>query len=71
MFSVSCLYPFHNYLHSALILWELESNIELTAGDMFYLDSLIHHSNEPVFGDHHSIVAFTQQKRVSFLEKKG
>ena len=46
MFSISYLCPFGNNSHSALILWVLEIIIKLATGDMFFLDSLIHHSIE-------------------------
>ncbi len=61
-FGVSCLCPFGNYTGGALILWELKVVIELAPGDLlFFPDSLIHHSNETVIGDRHSVVAFTKQ----------
>ena len=45
--------------------------IELAAGDLlFFPDSLIHHSNEPVSGERHSIVAFTQQNVFDYWKRK-
>ena len=37
---------------------------------LFFPDSLIHHSNEPVFGERHSIVAFTQQNMFDYWKRK-
>ena len=69
-FGVSCLCPFGDYSGGALILWELKVVIELAPGDLLYFpDSLIHHSNETVIGDRHSVVAFTQQNMFDYWRR--
>ena len=57
-FGVMCLCPFGNYEDGGVILWELKVVVELGPGDLlFFPDSLIHHSNEPVKGERNSVVS--------------
>jgi len=71
VFSMSCLTPFGNYSGTSVILWELGIIIDLEPGDLlFFPDSLIHHSNEPVSDVRHSIVAFTQQNMFDFAKRR-
>jgi predicted 2-oxoglutarate/Fe(II)-dependent dioxygenase YbiX len=45
--------------------------VELKAGDVFmFPDSLIHHANEAVQGERHSVIAFTQQNLFHYWERK-
>jgi hypothetical protein len=59
----SCLYPFGDFEGGAVILWDLRLILELKAGDLFlFEDHLLMHSNEPVRGERHSLVAFMRQR---------
>jgi len=67
----SCLCPFGEYVGGALILWELHYIVELQPGEIFiFPDAIIHHSNEPVTGTRHSIVAITQQNMLDYFIRK-
>jgi hypothetical protein len=66
-FAPSCLCPVGEYEGGDLVLWELRTVVELRPGDLFFFpDSLIHHFNEAVIGERHSIVAFTQQNMFDY-----
>jgi hypothetical protein len=55
-----------------LILWELHCTIELQPGEiLIFPDTIVHHSNEPVTGTHHSVVAFTQQNMLDYERTQG
>jgi hypothetical protein len=70
-YGFSCLCPFGQYVGGALVLWELRCIVELQPGEMLiFPDAIIHHSNEPVTGIRHSIVAFTQQNMLDFFARK-
>ena len=67
----SCIVPAGNFTGGALILYDLEMVVELKAGDIFmFPDSLIHHANEAVQGERHSVIAFTQQNLFHYWERK-
>ena len=67
----SCIVPAGNFTGGALILYDLEMIIELNAGDVFmFPDSLIHHANEAVEGERHSVIGFTQQNLFHYWERK-
>ena len=70
-YGFSCLCPFGQYVGGTLVHWELLCIIELQPGEMLiFPDAIIHHSNEPVTGICHSIVAFTQQNMLDFFARK-
>ena len=55
-----------------VVLWELKVVVDLGPGDLlFFPDSLIHYSNEPVIvkGERHSVVAFTQENMFDYREQ--
>jgi hypothetical protein len=67
---MSCLCPFGNFVGGDLILWELEAVVELKSGDLFFFtDHLINHSNETADGQRNSVVAFTEDKTWSWMQK--
>jgi hypothetical protein len=67
----SCIVPAGEFTGGALILYDLEIVIELNPGDVFmFPDSLIHHANESVVGERHSVIAFTQQNLFHYWERK-
>jgi hypothetical protein len=67
----SCLYPFGNFTGGGLILWDLRAVLELKAGDLFlFEDHLLTHSNEPVQGERHSVVAFMHQRVLDWHYKR-
>lgn len=72
-FGMSCLSPFGEYEGGHLVLWELETVIELAPGDqLFFRDSLINHSNESVTdGVRNSVVAFTQQSMFDYWRRQN
>src|SRR5579859_4593777 len=66
-FGVTCLCPFGEYEGGGVVLWELKVVVDLGPGDLlFFPDSLIHHSNEPLKGEHHSVVTFTQENMFDY-----
>ena len=69
LFSLSRLCPFGNFQRDEVVLWELGAIVELKRGDFFYfLDHLIHHSNEEVQGTRHSVVGFTEHRVWNWLQ---
>jgi ribosomal protein L16 Arg81 hydroxylase len=59
-FGVNCLYAFGDFTDGDVLLWEAGLRIELRPGDLlFFPDGILHHSNDPVTGVRHSLVAFT------------
>jgi hypothetical protein len=70
MYGVSCLCPLGNYEGGNVIFWELQIEVELRPGDLlFFPDHLITHSNSPVVGIRHSLVAFMREAMIIWLEK--
>jgi len=71
-FGVSCVCPFGDYEGGELICWELEVIVELKLGDLFFFPAhLVTHSNMPVKGERHSLVAFMQQATIDYYEEKN
>lgn len=67
---MSCLCPFGTFGGGGLILWELEAVVELKSGDLFFfMDHLINHSNETVYGLRNSVVAFMEDKTWIWMQK--
>ena len=68
---MSCLCPFGEFRKGGLVLWELNAVVELRRGDLFFfMDHLINHSNEKAYGQRHSVVAFTEDKVWTNIQKK-
>lgn len=70
-YGLSCLCPLGNYIGGNLILWELQTEVELESGDLFFFpDHLLTHSNsEVISGVRHSLVAFMREFMVKWFEK--
>src|SRR6266496_2156931 len=67
---ISCLCPFGKFTGGAVILWELQVIVELNRGDLLYfMDHLINHSNEKAYGVRHSVVAFTENRGWTWLQR--
>ena len=63
--------PFGRYSRGGLILWEAKTVVELETGDiLFFPDHFLLHSNEPVEGIRHSMVAFSHQQVFDFFSEK-
>jgi hypothetical protein len=61
-YGISCLLALGDFVGGEVILRELKTAVRLRPGDLFFLrDNLITHSNRPVKGVRHSIVAYTRQ----------
>jgi hypothetical protein len=78
MFGLSCLCPFGIFEGGEVVMWEIETVLELRRGDiLFFPDHLITHSNLEAKGARHSVVAFTErgvwgwvQKTFKFADKR-
>src|SRR6266496_1037389 len=67
---ISCLCPFGKFTGGAVILWELQVIVELNRGDLLYfMDHLINRSNEKAYGVRHSVVAFTENRVWTWLQR--
>jgi hypothetical protein len=70
-YGVSCLYPFGDITDGDVILWEMGLRIELRPGDLlFFSDGILHHSNKPVTGKRHSLIAFTPLNVFHYWHRK-
>lgn len=59
-----------DFTGGGLILYDLEIILELRPGDMLiFVDSVIHHSNEPVQGRRNSVVCFTQRNMYDYWQR--
>jgi hypothetical protein len=68
---MSCVCPFGIFTGGGLVLWELGVIVELKRGDLFYfMDHLINHSNEKVYGKRNSVVCFTEDKSWSYVQRR-
>lgn len=66
----SCLCCFGDFTGGHLILWELKAILELRAGDVvLFADHILTHSNTTVEGVRHSMVAFTHQRVLEWIEE--
>ena len=71
LYGYSGLISCGNYTGGALVLYELETILELKSGDMvIFPDALINHSNEQVQGDRCSLVAFTQENVYNYWARR-
>jgi hypothetical protein len=62
IFGFSCLCPFGIFERGEVVMWEIETVLELQRGDLFFFpDQLITHSNLEAKGVRHSVVSFTEQ----------
>ena len=58
----SCLYCFGDFRGGHVVLWEINTILELRAGDiLLFADHLLTYSNTAVEGIRRSMVAFTHQ----------
>jgi hypothetical protein len=71
LFGVSCLCPFGNFTGGDVMLWEACLRIELRAGDLlFFFNGILHHSNQDVTGQRHSLVAFTSMNVFHYWQRE-
>ena len=71
LYGYSCLVSCGNYTGGELILYELETILELKAGDMIlFPDAIIHHSNKEAQGSRCSVVAFTQENVYNYWNRE-
>ena len=67
---ISCLCPFGMFTQGGLILWELNTVIELQRGDLFFFtDHILNHSNEKARGVRHSTVAFMEDRIWTWMQE--
>jgi hypothetical protein len=70
-FGISCLCPFGDVTGGDVILWEACLQIQLRAGDLlFFSDGILHHSNQAVEGQRHSLVTFTPINVFDYWKRK-
>jgi hypothetical protein len=71
-YAMACLLAFGDFQGGELILWELKRVISLKPGDVFIFPAhLITHSNTPVVGERHSLVAYTKEEMVKYFGRQG
>jgi hypothetical protein len=63
----ACVFTFGVFTGGDVILWELESMMEMNSGDALFIPAhLITHSNRPVTsGIRHSLVAYARQETLN------
>jgi hypothetical protein len=68
-FGMRCLSAYGDYQAWEVVFWEAELIVDLRPRDLlFFLDAIIHHSNDPVHeGVCHSVAAFTPNNVLSWL----
>jgi hypothetical protein len=71
-YAMSCLLALGEFQGGELILWELKKIISLKSGDIFIFPAhLITHSNTPVTGIRHSMVAYTKEELLKYFVRQG
>jgi len=70
-FGYSCVVSCGDYTGGDIHLYDLGMTIEMVPGDyLIFVDSVIHHSNEPAEGTRKSVVTFTQENVFDYWRRR-